>query len=136
MEAELLLTYLDQVTKTRCGWMTCCPAHEDRHPSLAIKQSSDRILIHCFAGCSTQSITTALGLSMKDLFSSSNGYVRGSEIPNETLIRRVLYNELIFSSIYENELKSVGALTELDRSRLNQAKARVLKAKEVFNEPC
>ena len=31
---------------------TCrCPAHEDRDPSLSVRQGHDGILVHCFAGC-------------------------------------------------------------------------------------
>ena len=34
------------------GWMARCPAHPDRNPSLSIRQDSDRVLVHCHAGCS------------------------------------------------------------------------------------
>jgi DNA primase len=33
------------------GWMARCPAHEDRSPSLAIRESDGRVLVHCHAGC-------------------------------------------------------------------------------------
>jgi hypothetical protein len=37
------------------NFMACCPGHEDRHPSLSIRQLSDGfVLLHCFAGCSTR----------------------------------------------------------------------------------
>lgn len=46
-----------------------CPAHMDQHQSLSIGVGSDgRILLNCFAGCDTQEIIEAMGLSMKDLF--------------------------------------------------------------------
>jgi putative DNA primase/helicase len=50
----------------------CCPAHEDKQPSLNLKQEGDTILIKCQAGCPTESIVSALGLEMKDLFISNN----------------------------------------------------------------
>jgi len=31
--------------------MVRCPAHEDRTPSLSIRQGRNSILVHCFAGC-------------------------------------------------------------------------------------
>jgi hypothetical protein len=36
------------------GWMARCPAHEDRHASLSINESSDgtRVLWKCHAKCS------------------------------------------------------------------------------------
>lgn len=51
------------------GWMACCPAHEDRSPSLSINEGDDgRVLLKCFAGCGNDAITDALGLETKDLF--------------------------------------------------------------------
>jgi hypothetical protein len=52
-----------------------CPAHEDRNPSLSIAEAADgRVLLKCFAGCSTESVVEALGMRMSDLFvSSTNG---------------------------------------------------------------
>jgi hypothetical protein len=33
--------------------MACCPAHDDRNPSLSVRRAPDgRVLVHCFAGCS------------------------------------------------------------------------------------
>jgi hypothetical protein len=48
--------------------MALCPAHEDRNPSLSVSEKNRRILLHCHAGCSPQSVTAALGLTMADLF--------------------------------------------------------------------
>jgi hypothetical protein len=49
--------------------MARCPAHDDRHASLSIAEGKDgRILLHCFADCTTEAIVAALGLEMRDLF--------------------------------------------------------------------
>lgn len=46
-----------------------CPAHDDRTPSLSVTEGLDgRALLHCFAGCDTADIITALGLAWTDLF--------------------------------------------------------------------
>lgn len=51
------------------GWKAKCPAHEDRTASLGISEGADgRVLLNCFAGCTTESIVAAVGLSMSDLF--------------------------------------------------------------------
>jgi hypothetical protein len=43
------------------GWVACCPAHDDRHPSLSIVDGTDgRLLLRCFAGCSWSAIRAAL----------------------------------------------------------------------------
>jgi len=70
MNAELLLSRLDGVRHTGPGrWMARCPAHEDRSPSLSIRETDDgRILVHDFAGCDVQSVLSAVGLTLADLF--------------------------------------------------------------------
>jgi Protein of unknown function (DUF3987) len=62
------------------GWIAKCPAHEDRKPSLSVDEGADgRVLIKCHAGCSTDDVIGALGLTRRDLFpamsrsQSSNG---------------------------------------------------------------
>jgi hypothetical protein len=46
-----------------------CPAHADKSPSLSIREGDDgRLLVHCFAGCTIDEITGALGLRVADLF--------------------------------------------------------------------
>jgi putative DNA primase/helicase len=46
-----------------------CPAHRDRGPSLHISRAADgRWLLHCFAGCTTEEVLRAAGLSWDDLF--------------------------------------------------------------------
>lgn len=42
------------------GWMVCCPAHEDRTPSLSITERDGKLLFKCFAGCEQQAVVTAL----------------------------------------------------------------------------
>lgn len=44
------------------GWggMCCCPAHDDRRPSLSIRPGDRRLLFHCFAGCETADVIDAL----------------------------------------------------------------------------
>jgi transposase-like protein len=58
-----------QPKRNRSGWVARCPAHEDKKASLSIRVGDDgRSLLHCFAGCSTEAVLSALGLSMSDLF--------------------------------------------------------------------
>jgi hypothetical protein len=46
-----------------------CPVHADRHPSLAIRETPDGVvLIHCHAGCAIQDVLDALDLELADLF--------------------------------------------------------------------
>lgn len=68
MNARELLARLEGASSTRNGWIARCPAHPDRNPSLSIREESNRILLHCFAGCSVDAICDALGITVRDLF--------------------------------------------------------------------
>ena len=46
-----------------------CPAHDDKKPSLAVRERADGVLlIRCHAGCATEEILAALGLEFSDLY--------------------------------------------------------------------
>jgi hypothetical protein len=50
-------------------YSTLCPVPVDRAPSVTIRTAEDgRVLVHCFAGCSVESILRALGLGWEALF--------------------------------------------------------------------
>lgn len=42
------------------GWIAPCPAHNDRDPSLTIRDGRNGILLHCWSGCTFESIISAL----------------------------------------------------------------------------
>jgi len=72
---EKVLDKLDGTRESNGSWKALCPAHQDREPSLSVTEGDDgRALLKCFAGCDTENIVAALGLEMKDLFESRNGY--------------------------------------------------------------
>ncbi len=49
-------------------WQCCCPAHDDRNPSLSISTGIDgRALVYCHAACEAEAICEAVGLSLRDL---------------------------------------------------------------------
>ena len=50
-----------------------CPAHDDQQPSFSVSMTKDesKILIKCHAGCSFDSILSALNLNASDLFEKS-----------------------------------------------------------------
>ena len=61
-----LLSMLKSTKKTGSGWTALCPAHEDNRNSLSITESDNgKILFHCHAGCTFDSIAAALGIGIK-----------------------------------------------------------------------
>ena len=67
---DKILPLLSGVKPSGAGkWLAKCPAHDDRSPSLGIRQVEDgRLLLHCFSGCSVSDIVGAVGLTLSDLF--------------------------------------------------------------------
>ena len=70
MSAEALLACLDAVHQTsNRQWTARCPAHDDRRPSLSIRELDDqRVLVHCHAGCGVQEVLEAVGLDFGALY--------------------------------------------------------------------
>lgn len=70
MSAELILSHLSKVRRMGPDrWMACCPAHQDKSPSLSIRECSDgRVLIHCWTGCGANDVLDAIGLTFDALF--------------------------------------------------------------------
>src|SRR5262245_28834684 len=69
MTASEILPLLSNVhARGRERWIAQCPAHEDRNPSLAITQKSDRVLMKCWTGCNIKDIVAAIDIELRDLF--------------------------------------------------------------------
>ncbi|HEY8112485.1 MAG TPA: toprim domain-containing protein [Actinomycetes bacterium] len=67
--AERVRSALEGAGSRRNGRDWQCPAHEDRQASLSVKEATDgRILLHCHAGCPSETVITRLGLGWADLF--------------------------------------------------------------------
>lgn len=78
---DLILNGLDKVRKSGSGWTACCPAHDDRTPSLSISESrtTGKVLVKCWAGCSQNDVITALrGMG---LWGSADGIARPRPAP-------------------------------------------------------
>jgi hypothetical protein len=68
MKTTEILSRLKGVRHSRRGWIALCPAHEDRSPSLSIREGNGKALLHCFAGCTVEAICVALEIKTSDLF--------------------------------------------------------------------
>ena len=64
-----VIAKLEGVKKLPNGsYLALCPSHPDKNPSLSVTNSNGKVLLKCFAGCDTEQILGALGLSMSDLY--------------------------------------------------------------------
>lgn len=115
-------------------WVARCPAHEDRGPSLSIRQDGDRVLIHCFAGCPALSIVESVGLTLADLFEeqSRQEYRPSQRAPRPAYSARDLLllidAEAEVVMLAANLLAAGEVLAAGDMERLAAARARIAKA--------
>jgi hypothetical protein len=67
---DSILSRLQKVRRTGAHrWSACCPAHEDRSPSLSIVQNeTGKVFVNCFAGCDGRAIMSAIGMTLADLY--------------------------------------------------------------------
>lgn len=67
MTIQDVLPKLQKVKSTKRGhWIARCPAHDDRSPSLSVSEvAGGKVLIHCFTGCTYESIISALGIDRR-----------------------------------------------------------------------
>ena len=131
MDAGKLINRLDGVRSTgRDQWIARCPAHDDKSPSLTIKQIDDRILLHDFSGCSAYEIVAAVGLELSDLFSEKiNVGNKPVSRPFPTAdILRCLTSEITFLIVCASDLASGEKLEQEDKNRLLKSARRFRSA--------
>lgn len=124
-----ILSRLEKVQPKGQGkWMACCSGHEDRSPSLSLKATDDdRILIHCFAGCSVQEIIEPLGLTLADLMPDNPVYKKGSKPPkfNKYELFDRIAEESTILLIAIQQLQTGTPLNEADMKRVLQAESTI-----------
>ena len=72
MYAFDLAKLTDSYKPHKNGYLCKCTGHSDKSPSLYISDKDDKVLVHCFAGCDTESVVSGMDVQMKDLFHNSN----------------------------------------------------------------
>jgi hypothetical protein len=140
MTAELLLSKLSGVRATGHGRsLALCPAHDDRTPSLSVRELDDcRILLHCFGGCSVEDVLAAIGLEFDDLFpdklDGTHGPPERRPFPAVDVLRAVSFEALV-AGIILGRLGAGRALTEDDRQRAFLACERLIAAADLALPP-
>jgi hypothetical protein len=135
MIADALLSRLGGVKRSGVDrWLALCPAHEDRHASLSVRELDDgRLLVHCFAGCNAEDVLTAAGLTFSALFPAGALapclHPERRPFPALDVLRCVAFEALVVAVAAGNLAKGL-VLCEADRARLLLAAGRLQAAVE------
>jgi hypothetical protein len=71
--AERVAGLLNKARKTPNGYHACCPAHDDKNPSLFLADGQDGLALVCYAGCAYRDIVRALESRGAELSRKSDG---------------------------------------------------------------
>ncbi len=130
--SEALLPRLENVREQGPGrWLACCPAHDDRNPSLSIRETGDgTLLLKCWAGCGAADVVAAVNLGLSELFPNrGNDHLRGPTgrtqrwVPRDVL--RAVATEALICVMAAEDLAQGVALLESEVDRLHTAVSRL-----------
>ncbi|SFK87409.1 CHC2 zinc finger [Nitrosomonas aestuarii] len=109
-------------------WIACCPSHNDKSPSLAIRDDDGKILLNCFAGCSAYEIVSAVGMEISDLFPEQREYstqnISKNPFPAADVLRCIQVEALIVAMAASDIAKDI-PLSDKQKNRLLIAAARI-----------
>ena len=131
-----LIGKLDKCKQTGKGtWMACCPAHQDKSPSLTIRECDDgRVLLHCFAGCGATDVLGAIGLDFDVLFPP-----KPPSNPSLKPIRRPFPAADVLEALAHESMVVLLAVSDVqagrrpNRDRLALAVQRIERGRELAN---
>ena len=137
MSTDTLLSRLENVRQTGAGrWIARCPAHDDRRPSLAIRELEDgRLLLHDFSGCTVNEIVSAVGLTLSDLFPERplDHHQSKERRPfNAADVLECVAFEALIASVAAGNMAEGWPLSDVDRQRLLIASQRLQRAVEAI----
>lgn len=119
-DIELLLSRLQGVKKIKGSdkWVALCPAHNDKTPSLSIRQLEDsRILINCWSGCGAIDVLESIDMTFQHLMPDDAISYRG--IRGKTKNERLAIAESILEMLPLWQAKS--PLTESQKAEVREA---------------
>jgi putative DNA primase/helicase len=132
---EAVLQHLSGIVKAGKNLKALCPAHGDKTPSLSVATGDDgRVLLHCFSGCSVESVVNAVGLAMTDLFPQGATHCKVPSVSGVSLreLRQAADFERQILFIVKADQMHGRAVSQIDLERARLAMQRVLLAKQVL----
>lgn len=139
MDIDLILSRLKKVRKTgRASWIACCPAHQDKSPSLSITMTENRVLAHCFGGCNNKDVVNYLGLGYAPFLPTSKKTKKG--VYDEEMVRGVeAYNALqIFKEsalimvFMAQSMVEKKVMSEIDMAKIIEINKQLLLIEDYF----
>lgn len=134
---DTLLSRLHKVQRIGTDrWKACCPAHDDKSPSLAIRDDGGKILLHCFAECENSNVVAAVGMSLSDLMPEQ---AIGHHIPKQRRpfypgdVLNIISFEALLVYLCAADMANGKTLGEKELNRLLLAVSRIKHACEVAN---
>jgi hypothetical protein len=101
------------------SFTSCCPAHDDSDPSLSVSTGDRGVLLHCFAGCTTQSILDAIGFDYSDIFYEHTEPAKDPlrKLATVTPIRQDISLEKIDQQLRDRLANADQILTQIEHER-------------------
>jgi len=141
MFADKFLRGLHKVREAgNSSWLACCPVHDDKRPSLSIKETLNAsgepcLLIHCFSCHATGvDVAEALGFTAADLFPEKLKYdptkkQRRQFFPAADVLR-CLHRDVLTIEIILRHIDPNKPLSEVGLQEYTEARQRIEVALE------
>lgn len=141
MNIDKLLSRLQKVKRTgNDSWMACCSAHDDRSPSLAIKDTGNgKLMLKCFAGCETIDILGAIGMDWDDVMPPKEAVEKIETVkPRKVDIYatdalKIIRNESRVIAMAAMDITKGRLITDAELARIKLAMERINTASEASN---
>lgn len=136
--ANGLLSRLTHVRRrSSYQWSARCPAHDDKGPSLSIRELSDgRVLLHCFAGCAVEEVLGAIGLDFGSLFPDKTDVeaaYRRQKLLTASQALELLHHESLIVSIVAHDIGVRKKFKTEDLERVAKAYGRIAALRDEVN---
>ena len=125
--ADMLLARLEGVRpRGPSQWSALCPAHEDKSPSLSIRETeTGALLVHCFAACEIADVLGAVGLEFADLYPERIHHKSRKDVKRPRLNGWAVVDAISFRltciTLLANKLRTGKAFTNGDHRCLDES---------------
>ena len=125
--ADMLLARLEGVRpRGPSQWSALCPAHEDKSPSLSVRETDDgAVLIHCFAACEVADVLGTIGLEFADLYPERIHHKNRKDVKHPRLSGWAVVDAICFRltciTLLANKLRTGNSLTDDDQRCLDES---------------